>query len=83
MITRTCAEDFAKQSIFMNSVDTGWVTNENPMHIELNMKLATDFVPPLDCIEGAMRCIDPIYEGVRNQKYIYGKFLKDYAESRW
>jgi len=33
MITRTCAQDFAKQNIFMNSVDTGWVTNENPINI--------------------------------------------------
>ena len=27
MITRTCAKDFAKDNIFMNSADTGWVTN--------------------------------------------------------
>jgi NAD(P)-dependent dehydrogenase (short-subunit alcohol dehydrogenase family) len=37
MITRTCAVDFKKNSIFMNSVDTGWVTNENPHNIAQHM----------------------------------------------
>lgn len=27
MITRTCAKSFSKEGIFMNSVDTGWVTD--------------------------------------------------------
>lgn len=27
MMTRTCAGEMAKNNIYMNSVDTGWVTN--------------------------------------------------------
>src|SRR5262249_45345148 len=30
MIARTCAEPYAALGIFLNSVDTGWVTNEAP-----------------------------------------------------
>ena len=33
MMTRTSAVDYAKDGIFMNSVDTGWVTDEDPHHI--------------------------------------------------
>ena len=30
MMTRTSGEDYARSQIYMNSVDTGWVTDENP-----------------------------------------------------
>jgi NAD(P)-dependent dehydrogenase (short-subunit alcohol dehydrogenase family) len=30
MMTCTSAKDYACSKIFMNSVDTGWVTEENP-----------------------------------------------------
>ncbi|KAF0689911.1 hypothetical protein As57867_018619, partial [Aphanomyces stellatus] len=30
MMTRTCAEELTGRSIFMNSVDTGWINDENP-----------------------------------------------------
>jgi NAD(P)-dependent dehydrogenase (short-subunit alcohol dehydrogenase family) len=30
MMMRTSAADYAEANIFMNSVDTGWITNENP-----------------------------------------------------
>lgn len=30
MMTRTSAQDFARDGIYMNSADTGWITDENP-----------------------------------------------------
>jgi NAD(P)-dependent dehydrogenase (short-subunit alcohol dehydrogenase family) len=33
MMTRTSAADYKKSGIFMNSVDTGWVTDEDPAEI--------------------------------------------------
>src|SRR5262249_53439707 len=30
MITRTCAKPCAERGVYINSVDTGWVTNEAP-----------------------------------------------------
>ncbi len=32
MMTRTSAADYVKDGIHMNSVDTGWVTDEDPVH---------------------------------------------------
>jgi hypothetical protein len=49
----------------------------------VKMKVYHDFDPPLDCIEGAMRVIDPIYQGIREGKFIFGKFLKNYHVSSW
>ena len=31
MMTRTCAEELSKRGIYMNSVDTGWINDENPI----------------------------------------------------
>ena len=32
MLTFTAAPDYAEAGIFMNAVDTGWVTDEDPLH---------------------------------------------------
>src|SRR6185503_17393390 len=35
MLTLTSAQDYAKSRIYMNAVDTGWVTDEDPfLHAE-------------------------------------------------
>ena len=78
MITRTSGRDLKNENIFMNSVDTGWVTNENPYFLAKKHESRHDFIPPLDCIEGAMRVLDPIYQGVCEGLFPFGKFLKDY-----
>ena len=31
MMTRTCADDLARDGVYMNSVDTGWINDENPV----------------------------------------------------
>ena len=33
MLTRTAAQELAEHRIYMTSVDTGWITDENPMPI--------------------------------------------------
>ncbi len=81
MITRTSASDFVKDDIYMNSVDTGWITEENPFPRK-KAKREKGFVPPLDEIDGAARIYAPIVEGL-NHKAEYGKFLKDYKEYPW
>jgi NAD(P)-dependent dehydrogenase (short-subunit alcohol dehydrogenase family) len=81
MITRTCSMDF--KQIYMNSVDTGWVTNENPHNIAEHMALKHKFKCPLDCIDGAMRVLDPIYQGVNEKLFPYGEFIKNYQSSLW
>jgi NAD(P)-dependent dehydrogenase (short-subunit alcohol dehydrogenase family) len=81
MLTRTCAESWAAARIYINSVDTGWITQENPEPIK--RKLADGgFRPPLDLIDGAARIYDPIVRGVAGEP-IWGAFLKDYRPASW
>jgi NAD(P)-dependent dehydrogenase (short-subunit alcohol dehydrogenase family) len=75
MLTRTSACKLVNSNIFMTAVDTGWVTDERPHH----MKTQDTFVPPLDCLDGAMRCLDPIF----TESEHFGIFLKDYTLTMW
>jgi len=81
MLTRTSADDYADSAIFMNSVDTGWVTHETPLvdHWKHTGRMDEQFEPPLDELDGAMRVLDPVLNG-RNE---YGKYLEDYLHSDW
>lgn len=79
MMTRTAAEDYRKMNIYMNSVDTGWVTDENPVHIKKKNQRG-GLCPPLDCIDGAARICDPFLVSIydKNRMPRYGEFLKDF-----
>jgi len=67
----------------MNSVDTGWITQEQPYQIKNKLR-ADGFVPPLDIIDGAARIYAPIVDGVNlTEEPIYGAFLKDYQPYPW
>ncbi|MFB2979181.1 SDR family NAD(P)-dependent oxidoreductase [Microseira sp. BLCC-F43] len=84
MMTRTSAADYAKDNIFMNSVDTGWITNENPYPQKMRIQVTQNFYTPLDAIDGMARIYDPIVQGIENPETpIYGHFLKDYAPYPW
>ena len=83
MMTRTSASDYAKDGIFMNSVDTGWVTDEDPAHIAERKTLENGFHPPLDAVDGAARIIDPIFDGINTGHHVWGQFLKDYRSIAW
>jgi len=84
MMTRTSASDYAKDNIFMNSVDTGWITNENPYPKKMRIQVTQNFYTPLDAIDGMARIYDPIVQGIENPETpIYGHFLKDYAPYPW
>lgn len=82
MMTRTSARDYAKDNIFMSSVDTGWITNEHPYAIAREME-ALGFQLPLDAKDAAARIFEPIYVGINSGRYEYGKFLKNYLVSDW
>ncbi len=81
MLTRTCADDWATARIYVNSVDTGWITQEHPEPTKQRLA-AAGFRPPLDFIDGAARIYDPIIRGVEGRP-IWGKFLKDYEPADW
>ncbi|MEU7856318.1 SDR family NAD(P)-dependent oxidoreductase [Nonomuraea sp. NPDC049141] len=81
MLTRTAAADYAASGIYMNSVDTGWVTDERP-HPDKTAQREAGFRPPLDVIDGAARVYDPIVRGVGGNR-VSGLFLKDYRPVDW
>lgn len=87
MMTKTCSDDLARQGIYMNSVDTGWINDENPLPTAQRIAADHGFQTPIDEVDAAARILDPIVSGVRggNQSGgpIYGRFLKDYVPTEW
>jgi NAD(P)-dependent dehydrogenase (short-subunit alcohol dehydrogenase family) len=83
MLTRTSAADFIRDGIHMNSVDTGWVTDEDPLHHAERKQRIHDFHPPLDIVDGAARIVDPVFDGIATGRHVWGLFLKDYKATPW
>ena len=83
MLTHTAAGDLAKQGIFINAVDTGWVTDEDPAAMAKMKQEVYDFQPPLDIVDGAARVMDPLFDGINTGKHWAGQFLKDYFPIAW
>lgn len=81
-MTRTCAAEYAKHRIYMNAVDPGWISFEHPYHLVREMR-DRGVRPPFDVIDGAARICDPIYLGVNEGRYLFGKLFKDYGECPW
>jgi NAD(P)-dependent dehydrogenase (short-subunit alcohol dehydrogenase family) len=83
MMTLTSAQDYARDNIFMNAADTGWVTDEDPaQHAERKVQ-ELDFQPPLDILDGAARIVDPVMTAVNTGECVWGNFFKDYRPTDW
>ena len=84
MMTRTSGEDYAKDGIYMNSVDTGWVTDENPTPRRMRNQEELGFFPPLDIVDGMARIYHPVALGItETAEPLSGLFLKDYVACPW
>jgi NAD(P)-dependent dehydrogenase (short-subunit alcohol dehydrogenase family) len=84
MMTRTAAQEYATDGIYMNSVDTGWITQENPFQKKERIYEEEAFVPPLDEVDGMARIYDPVVKGMAVEELpLFGHFLKDYVPHAW
>eukprot|EP01090_Pellita_catalonica_P001398 TRINITY_DN11112_c0_g1_i1.p1 TRINITY_DN11112_c0_g1~~TRINITY_DN11112_c0_g1_i1.p1 ORF type:complete len:616 (-),score=98.15 TRINITY_DN11112_c0_g1_i1:34-1743(-) len=79
MMTRTAAVHYVQFGVLINSVDTGWVTDEKP----LPSKAKADWTPPLDALDGAARVLDPILRDVSEGEQTFGFFWKNYKKTFW
>jgi len=83
MLTRTSAQDYADSRIWMNAVDTGWVTDENPFEKATGHAQRANFICPLDEVEAMARILDPIFSSLETGQFDFGMFYKDYHETEW
>lgn len=83
MLTNTMSGELSEHGIFVNAVDTGWVTDEDPVKLAKLKEDIHDFQPPLDIVDGAARICDPFFDGILRGQHWSGKFLKDYRPIDW
>lgn len=81
-MTRTCAQEYAQYNIFMNAVDPGWISFQQPYPQVAEMK-AKGMKLSLDSEDGAARIYDLIYLGESDKEYPIGKLFKNYHEVSW
>ena len=88
MFTHTCGKYLKKDGIYMTCVDTGWITYmkemKNILDEETNSHFENSYTNvPLDELDGAMRVLHPIIEGIKNKNYLFGILLRNYTKSNW
>eukprot|EP00960_Hanusia_phi_P016791 494546-Hanusia_phi.AAC.1 len=57
-----------EQGIYMNSVDTGWINDENPLEKAACYQAKSGFQTPIDEEDAAARILDPIFTGEEEEE---------------
>ena len=70
MMTRTSAADYCADGIHMNSVDTGWVTDEDPVHVANVRPPSTASARRSTIVDRAARIVDPIIGGFNRGEHL-------------
>lgn len=82
MLTHTAAAELARDCIFMNSVDPGWISQQAPL-TDAQTWERTQQLLPLDLTDAAARICDPIFMGITTGEASYGRFYKNYQPTSW
>lgn len=82
MITKSLGASWAKEHIFVYSVDPGWISNQYPQN--WNGVCNKNFNAPLDCEDAAARILYTIFQYYQLEKVPeYGVLYKDYKRQEW
>ncbi len=84
MLTRTAAPDLAQDAVFMNSVDTGWISYEGGNGGRERLE-SQGWVPPLDEHDAAARLCAPVFDAVLYpaETPVHGRLLRHFRVSEW
>ncbi len=77
MLTRTSAEAWAAEGIYMSSVDPGWISDEND-----TVERPENWRPPLDAQDATARILDPLARALDGDP-VFGVLLKDFDVCSW
>ncbi|MFO0557802.1 MAG: SDR family oxidoreductase [Polyangiales bacterium] len=83
MLTRTCAEDLANESVFMCSVDPGWVSDLHTSVAREAIGRAERWEPPVSMRDAALRILDPIFAALDGDEPAWGVVLRNFAPCPW
>lgn len=82
MLTKSLAKDYAKERIFIYSVDPGWVSNQFPK--KWNGICDESFKAPLTFEDAASRICNPVFRYKKALKLDnIGVLFKDYKKEEW
>lgn len=82
MMTLTSGKDLVNDSIYMTSVDVGWISTGAKESLR-EKQFESGYIPPLDPVDGASRIMDPIIQGINGDNYWYSVLLKNYKVTNW
>lgn len=83
MLTRTSGPGLAREGIYMTSVDTGWVSQQEPQ-AQRDRMAARGFTLPIDTLDAVARIYDPIVLGLNHEDPPpSGVYLKDFRVQGW
>ncbi len=82
MMTRTSATDYYGDGIHMNSVDTGWVTDEDPARRSPRGRPWSSAFTRRSISWTARRASSIHHQRLQYRDHVWGQFLKDYRPDR-
>lgn len=82
MLTRSIADHYAQDSIYVTSVDPGWVSDQVPRTNDASRDVGNDHLP-IDMVDAAARICDPIHLSIAHDTHHAGVLLKDYMRVDW
>ena len=82
MMTRTSAKEYAERSIWMNSVDVGWISTGASEELR-EKQFERGYIPPLDSVDGAARIMHPIFDQLEGKAQYVGQLIKNYRVENW